>query len=318
MNATTNPQRDASDTPTKDRPRWRQVSTPLRVVAWVSFVLNVLIIATGGTVRLTGSGLGCTDWPVCTPGEFIPVPEMGIHGVIEFANRTITGPLLLAALAVVVLTLLLRPWRRDLLTLAVVTLVGIIAQALIGAFVVWLQLNANLVGVHYALSLILVAVTAAYLVRMHGGPSREQLQVPGGFLSLAWATVVTYAFSVYFGILTTGAGPHSGDEDILRKGVDATLLSHIHAWPGYLTVALVLALTVWSFSAKLASRKWLLALLLALVFQAAVGVYQARNGLPVLAVGIHMVFAALTGAGLTVAMMRMRRSTASMGSAPSR
>src|SRR5690606_124142 len=120
----------------------------LRVSAWVSFVLNVVIIATGGTVRLTGSGLGCTDWPVCTPGSLVPTPELGIHGIIEFANRTISGPLLIAA-GLVVLLSLLRVKRRDLSVISLLVLVLVLAQAVIGGFVVWLHLDANLVGVHY-------------------------------------------------------------------------------------------------------------------------------------------------------------------------
>ncbi|MBP6684982.1 MAG: COX15/CtaA family protein, partial [Leucobacter sp.] len=81
--------------------------------AWASFVLNVLIIATGGAVRLTGSGLGCTDWPLCTPGSLVPTQEQSYHALIEFGNRTISGPLLLAALAVLIIGWKLRTQRRD-------------------------------------------------------------------------------------------------------------------------------------------------------------------------------------------------------------
>lgn len=286
--------------------RVRNVGVYLKVVAWISFVLNTLIIATGGTVRLTASGLGCTDWPVCTPGEFTPIPEMGIHGVIEFANRTITGPLLLVAILVLVLTLFLRPVRKDLITLSAIALFLVIAQALIGAFVVWLQLNANLVGVHYVLSLILVAVTAAYLVRMYATSGPRERVVPKAFMITAHVTTLFYAITVIFGVLTTGAGPHSGDAEVIRRGVDATFLSHVHAWPSYVTLALLLVLVVWSFRAQLNTRRWALAMLIGIIFQISVGIFQARNGLPPVAVGIHMVFAALTGAALTVLILRMK------------
>lgn len=284
----------------------RPVSLFLKIAAWVSFVLNTAIIATGGTVRLTSSGLGCTDWPVCTPGEFTPIPEMGIHGVIEFANRTITGPLLIVALLVFVLSWRVAPRRKDLIVLSAVVLAGIIVQALLGAFVVWFMLNANLVGVHYALSLILVAVTAAYIVRMFEPAGKRVSATPRAYRILLHVTTLFYALTIYFGVLTTGAGPHSGDDDIVRKGIDATLLSHVHAWPGYITLALVAITTIWALRAGLRTKKWSITLLVGLIFQIAVGIYQARNGLPAVAVGIHMVFAALTGAALTVLVLRMK------------
>lgn len=286
--------------------RSRGVGKLLKVAAWVSFVLNTLIIATGGTVRLTASGLGCTDWPVCTPGEFTPIPEMGIHGVIEFANRTITGPLLLVAILVLVLTLFLRPIRKDLIVLSAITLFLVIAQALVGAFVVWLKLNANLVGVHYVASLILVAITAAYLVRMYAPSGPRERVVPQGFMITGHITTLFYAVTVIFGVLTTGAGPHSGDANVIRQGIDATFLSHVHAWPSYVTFALLLVLVIWSIRSQLATKRWSIAMLIGIMFQIAVGIYQARNGLPPVAVGIHMVFAALTGAALTVLIMRMK------------
>ena len=108
----------------------------LRISAWVSFVLNVVIIATGGAVRLTGSGLGCSEWPLCTPDSLVTTPEMGIHGIIEFGNRTISGPLLLFAILVVVLSWRIRSQRRDLFILSVIVFALVALQALIGGFVV--------------------------------------------------------------------------------------------------------------------------------------------------------------------------------------
>lgn len=288
----------------------RPTSRWLRVSAWISFVLNVLIIATGGTVRLTGSGLGCTDWPVCTPGSLTPTPEMGIHGIIEFANRTISGPLLLIGIVVVVLSWRGRRQRRDLLTISIVVLALVILQALLGAFVVWLHLNANLVGIHYTISLIIVCVTAAYLVRMYEAPGPRERTVPKGYAILCHITTFFMAISIVFGVLTTGAGPHSGDANIVRDGFDATLLSHIHAWPGYLVLALVIALVGWAAAAKLRPLNWSVALLVTLAVQIAVGVYQARTGLPPFAVGVHMVLAALTAAAMTVTVLRLKRPSA--------
>ena len=278
----------------------------LRVAAWISFVLNVVIIATGGTVRLTGSGLGCTDWPVCTPGSLVPTPELGIHGVIEFANRTISGPLLIVAILVLLLSWFVAK-RRDLIVISSLVLALVVSQAVIGGFVVWLHLNANLVGVHYTISLIIVCITAAYLVRMYEPQAPRVRAVSTGFTVLTHITTLFMAITIFVGVLTTGAGPHSGDENIVRDGFDATLLSHIHAWPGYISLALVVALVVWASIGRLRPLRWSIALLVTLVVQIAVGVYQARTGLPPVAVGVHMVLASLTAAAMTVTVMRLKR-----------
>lgn len=273
----------------------------------LSFVLNVVIIATGGTVRLTGSGLGCTDWPLCTPGSLVPTPEQSYHALIEFGNRTISGPVLVAALVVFVLSWRIRAARRDLLTLSAIVLGGVILQGFVGGVIVWLHLDANLVGFHYVMSLILVCVTAAYLARMYEAPGQRVSAVPKAFAVVTHITALVLAITVIFGVLTTGAGPHSGDENVIRDGFDATLLSHVHAWPGYVLAALLLIIVVWAARAHLRPIVWLLVLTLVTGLQILIGVYQARNGLPPLAVGMHMVLAALNAAAMTIVVMRLKR-----------
>lgn len=294
------------------------VTTPpsrfLRVCAWISFALNVVIIATGGAVRLTGSGLGCSEWPSCVPGSLTPTPEMGIHGIIEFGNRTITGPLLLAAIAVVILSWFIQRERRDLFALACIVLGLVLLQAVVGGIVVWEELAAGLVGFHYTVSLIIVCVTAGYLARMYeaGGPRRRA--VSKGFAILTHVTTLVLAVVIIVGVFTTGAGPHSGDENVVRDGFDATLLSHLHAWPGYAALALVLALMGWAAMRRLHPLSWTIALAVLLLVQIAVGVYQARNGLPPFAVGVHMVLAALTAASMTLVVLRVKRPVAETAS----
>lgn len=295
---------------TSARSATRRLPRTLPFFAWASFVLNVLIIGTGGAVRLTGSGLGCSDWPLCTPGSLVPTQELGIHGLIEFGNRTISGPLLIAAVAVWILSFLIRKQRRDLLIISSIVLAGVLIQALIGGIVVWMHLNANLVGFHYFLSLALVCVTAAYLGRMRETPGPRELAVPVPFMILSHLTTVVLLVTVVFGILTTGAGPHSGDANIERDGFDATLLSHIHAWPGYALAVLTLALLVWAAIRRLRPLPWLIVLLATQLVQIIVGVYQARAGLPPLAVGVHMVLAALLSAAMVMVILRLKRPAA--------
>ncbi|WP_405372718.1 MULTISPECIES: COX15/CtaA family protein [unclassified Microbacterium] len=289
-----------------DSPTAVRASRLLRVLAWMSFVAETLIIATGGAVRLTGSGLGCPTWPTCTPESLVATPEMGIHGIIEFGNRTLTGLVGILALAVVVLVWRLRRTRRDLFVLSLVVLGGVVAQALVGGVTVLTGLNPFIVGFHYVASLILVCVCAAFLVRMDepGGPRTRV--VPAWFAGLTHLTTAVLAVTIAFGVLTTGAGPHSGDAASGRNGFDAEFLEHVHAWPGYILLALTVALTVIAWTRSLRPRQWFAALLAVEVVQIAVGLYQARNGLPELAVGIHMVLAALTAAAMTVVILRLK------------
>src|SRR5690606_23983863 len=163
-----------------------------------------------------------------------------------------------------------------------IVLIGVVAQAFVGGITVLTGLNPFIVGFHYASSLILVCVTAAFLVRMRqpGGP-RERV-VPRWFAVLPHVTGLALALTILLGVLTTGSGPHSGDADVIREGFDATVLAHVHSWPGYILAVLVAALTIAAWVLRLQPRRWLLVLAVAIVVQIAVGVWQAREGLPAL------------------------------------
>jgi heme a synthase len=282
------------------------ITRTLRVVAWLSFLAETLIIATGGAVRLTGSGLGCPTWPTCTADSLVATPEMGIHGIIEFGNRTLTGLVGILALAVVVLVWRMRRDRRDLFTLALIVLAGVAAQAGVGGITVLTGLNPFIVGFHYVASLVLVCVCAAFLVRLDEPAGRRVRAVPAWYAGLTHATTGVLALTIVFGVLTTGAGPHSGDADAGRNGFNAELLEHVHAWPGYALLVLTLFLTVTAWRQGLRPRTWITVLLAVELVQVAVGLYQARNGLPELAVGVHMVLAALTAAAMTVVVLRLK------------
>ncbi len=275
------------------------VDRRVRVFAWLSFVAEVLIIGTGGAVRLTGSGLGCPTWPRCTADSLVNTPEMGIHGIIEFGNRTLTG-----------LVWRMRRERRVLFVLAVIVLAGIVAQALVGGVTVLTGLNPFIVGFHYIASVSLVAVCAAFLVLMSGPAGPRTLTAPRWFAALVHATTGVLALTIVFGVLTTGAGPHSGDAAAGRNGFDAEILEHVHSWPGYTLFALTLIVVIAAWRLRLPVRRWAIALLAVELVQIAVGLYQARNGLPEIAVGTHMVLAALAAAAMTVVVLRLKEPSA--------
>ncbi|MCO7202549.1 COX15/CtaA family protein [Microbacterium sp. CnD16-F] len=293
-----------ASTPTA--PPATRVPRLLRVVAWLSFLAETLIIGTGGAVRLTGSGLGCPTWPTCTADSLVATPEMGIHGVIEFGNRTLTGLVGILALAVVVLVWRMRRTRRDLFVLALIVLGGVVAQAIVGGITVLTGLNPFIVGFHYVVSLILVCVCAAFLVRLDEPGGARVRVVPAWYARLTHLTTGVLALTIAFGVLTTGAGPHSGDAAAGRNGFNAEILEHVHAWPGYALLALTVTLAVVAWRRGLPTRTWVGVLLAAETVQILVGLYQARNGLPELAVGVHMVLAALTAAAMTVVVLRLK------------
>jgi cytochrome c oxidase assembly protein subunit 15 len=231
---------------------------------------------------------------------------MGIHGVIEFGNRTLTGLVGILALIVVILVWRMRRARRDLFVMALIVLGGVVAQAIVGGITVLTGLNPFIVGFHYVVSLVLVCVCAAFLVRMKEPAAPRLRVVPTWYAGLAHATTAVLAVTIAFGVLTTGAGPHSGDAAAGRNGFNAEILEHVHAWPGYTLLALTLVLVGVAWAKRLRPRTWISVLLLAEAVQIAVGLYQARNGLPEIAVGVHMVLAALTAATMTVVILRLK------------
>lgn len=294
--------------------RWLPDRVDRRIVvfAWLNFVGNVVIIATGGAVRLTGSGLGCPTWPMCTPDSLVPTPALvgeGVQSLIEFGNRMMSPILGLLALALLVLVWRLRRSRRDLFVLAWIVMAGIVAQAVVGGITVWTGLNPFIVGFHYLASMALVCLTAAFLVRMRQAPGPRTAVVPRWLAAAAHVTTLVLAVTVVFGVLTTGAGPHSGDPGAGRSGFDASVLEHLHAWPGYALLALTAVLLAGAWRHRVGAPgllPWALVLLCLELTQIAVGLYQARNGLPALAVGVHMVLAALTAATMTVVVLRLK------------
>jgi cytochrome c oxidase assembly protein subunit 15 len=284
-----------------------RVDTRIRVFAWLSFAVQTVIIATGGAVRLTGSGLGCPTWPTCTPDSLVPTEELSYHSLIEFGNRMMTGVVGIVALVLFVLVWRIRRERRDLFVLAFIVGAGVVAQAIVGGITVWTGLNPFIVGFHYVSSLLLVCVCTAFIVRMDATPGPRELAVPGWYAGLTHATTGVLALTIVFGILTTGAGPHSGDAAAGRNGFEAELLEHVHAWPGYALLAVTVVLLIGAWRLRLPTLRWTIVLLAAELVQIAVGLYQARNGLPPLAVGVHMVLAALTAATMTVVVLRLKR-----------
>ena len=246
-------------------------------------------------MRLTGSGLGCPTWPKCTEDSLVTVPEMGIHGLIEFGNRLLTFVLLFIAIATWLTVFLERanPTLRAkrVLLPATVLLLGIPAQAVLGGFTVWSQLNPWFVGAHFVLSGVMISYAALLLFRVI---APKTFEVP---LAQRWAWPMIFIgwVTVIIGVLVTGAGPHSGDAESVRNGLDLEIWQHYHSYPAYLSLGVAGAMTLFYIQKlgwKSSQSKVSLGLCVALIAQALVGIAQARLGVPPLLVGIHMFGAA--------------------------
>jgi cytochrome c oxidase assembly protein subunit 15 len=238
-------------------------------------------------------------------GAAVIANALGAPGFVVFSSV-----LLLAVLAATVVTVRTVVDRRDLVVLAFVVVAGVVAQALVGGITVLTGLNPFIVGFHYVSSVILVTVTSAYLVRAYRGPRTRERATPGWFALLTYLTAAVLAVTLLFGVLTTANGPHSGDANVVRTGFDATVLAHVHSVPGYVLAGLLVVLVGAGAVLRLPTLRWSIVLLVVVILQVAVGIYQARLGLPPLAVGIHMVLAALAAAVMTVVVDRLEKPAA--------
>lgn len=284
------------------------VDARVRALAIATLVVQVLIIGTGGAVRLTGSGLGCPTWPLCTDASLVATPEMGIHGTIEFGNRLLSIIVGIVGVLLVVVLLRLRRERRDLFVPAVVILCLTVLQGLIGGISVRVRLDPSVVGLHFAISVVLVVLASVIVYRVFFG-RRGERATSGWLAPLTHVTSLFVAVTVVVGILTTGSGPHAGDAATDRNGLDPVVMQHVHSWPAYATVALTLVLLIGAIrSGRVILRNAAIGLFTIELIQVAVGVIQARLGLPPLLVGIHMVLAALLAAAMAWVILSLRAS----------
>lgn len=274
----------------------------VRIIAWANLVAQILIVVTGALVRLTASGLGCPTWPLCTAESLVTTPEMGIHGIIEFGNRLLTFALLVVSVALLWALWRSRATRRDLWRMSLVILAGIPLQAVVGGVSVWMQLNPYVVGLHFVLSVAMVVVSDIVLLRVI---DIDRVARRRDVSALSWLVAVATSVTVVVGILTTGSGPHAGDANAPRNGLEPEFMQHLHSWPAYVTLAVVLLAL---YRATKPAKNWWLGLLGSFVAQIAVGIVQSRLGLPVELVAVHVALALVTVAVATTAIYRSTTS----------
>jgi cytochrome c oxidase assembly protein subunit 15 len=201
------------------RDRWPVSPRTHAIAAWAALILFSLIVMSGAAVRLTGSGLGCHDWPRCSDQSV--TPQNG-HAFIEFGNRMVTTPVAIAAIACLVFALLRRPYRRDFVTLGGALLVGVIAQAILGGITVLTGLNPVTVMGHFLLSMatILLAVTLVWRVQRDRRGAVERPERDGRLVWAVRGLVALGGVVVFLGTTVTAAGPYAGgegtDDDVHR------------------------------------------------------------------------------------------------------
>jgi len=257
---------------------------------WASVVANAVIVLTGGLVRLTGSGLGCPTWPRCTDESFVPHSSLGVYGVIEFSNRLLTYVLIAVAVATLVAVWRWSQSTRAMRVLAVLMAAGIPFQGIIGGITVLTDLNPWIVSLHLILSLVLIMLSVRLLTWVRTAPHDP---APATARWLSWLTFALMWVVVYLGTVVTGSGPHAGDADSPRNGLDPELWSHLH---GDSVVALI-ALTVatWFVLRRTAPRAAKVAAVVIGIelAQGLIGIVQYLTDLPIALVAAHLVGASV-------------------------
>jgi len=293
----------------------------VRPILVANLVGEVVIVVTGGIVRLTGSGLGCPTWPECVPGSFTPVPhqEEGIHKLIEFGNRTLTGVVGLLALACVWVVLTRVRRRRPLVVVALALVAGVVFQAVVGGIAVRMTLSPVVVAFHFLLSMVMVALATMLLRGAEDGWSPDgtadlgprELLVPKLAATLAWVTAAVGAGVLVLGTIVTGSGPHSGDAvQPARTGFDPRSVAWLHADLVMLFAGLVVAVlvAVWLTSSSDRAKATWRGVLVVTLLQGAIGYVQYFTGLPEVLVGLHMLGASLLVVTMTLGVMNLRRN----------
>lgn len=287
-------------------------SSTLRPLALASLIANIALVVTGAAVRLTGSGLGCPTWPKCTDESYTTTAAMGVHGAIEFGNRLLGFALALIALACFVAAVRRKPRRRSLVVLSLAIGLGIPGQGVIGGITVLTNLNPWVVGLHFLLSMALIAMAYALWKRTAEGDRPRRSLVPAPLPALARLTALVSAAVIAVGVIVTGSGPHAGDEKAKRNGLDPELISQIHADLVFLLLGLSVALwfALRATKAPAAAIRAAGTLVLIELAQGLIGFVQYFTHLPVLLVGAHMLGACLVWLGTLSVLWSLRERPA--------
>jgi heme a synthase len=295
------------------RDRLTVTPTQYRRVAYLTLAALTLIVLTGAGVRLTGSGLGCPDWPKCGGNA---LPPLSTHALIEFGNRAISGLVGVLAVVAAVLAFTRRPYRRDLALLAVSLPLFVVAQAVLGGFTVREHLAPGFVMAHFSLSMLaLIAAVALAWRSAHEPGSRPRATDRAAVWSIRVLAPLG-ALTIFAGTAATAAGPHAGGSPGQRihrlhfKGAE-TLMWVIHRHATIAALFGVAVVGVWFLCRRRGAGERMLEPLtvvgVLLAAQGLVGSVQYELKLPSDMVWVHVTLATVTWVALLWAVAEAGR-----------
>ncbi|MFF4606918.1 heme A synthase [Streptomyces sp. NPDC001339] len=281
----------------------------------VSVVASIAIVVTGGIVRVTGSGLGCPEWPMCTGTTLAPTAEMGLHGTIEFTNRLLTGVLCVIVGWVIITARLQKAPMPSVLRGSWAQFWVVVLNAVVGGVTVWMRLSPYIVAAHFlaAMLLLTTAVVTWDRARSHEAAGREKAPLPPRCRTASVALLAVNALLVVVGTLATGSGPHAGDSSAVHRiPVNWTLITSIHGALAVTVVGIagILLSSLGKEGSGHARRKTVFFLAVVLA-QGAVGLVQSLTSVPALAVGLHLLGSALVWAGALQVHLAVQASNSS-------
>ena len=289
--------------------RWTPTPRTVRRAALAALVMSVVIVVTGGAVRLTGSGLGCPTWPKCTDDSLTATGAMGFHGAIEFGNRMLTYVLCAAVGWAIIAARSEKPYRRGLTRLGWAQFWVVMSNAVLGGIVVLVGLNPYTVAAHFVATSALIAIATVMWQRTREGDAPPRPLVGGAVRQLVWFLVAAAVLLILVGTVVTGAGPHAGDSsEVARMPIDWETVSKAHAVLAWIVVSLTFAL--WFVLKAVDAPKNPLHrsrdLFLILLAQGVIGYVQYFTDLPELLVGLHMLGSALVWIAVLRVLLALR------------
>lgn len=268
----------------------------VRRTAMATLVCSILIVVTGGAVRLTGSGLGCPTWPTCTSDDLATTSAMGIHGAIEFGNRMLTDAICVVVGLAILASRCAEPYRRQVTRYGWYQFWIIVLQAVVGGITVLTHLNPWVVAVHFLCSALLILTALLMWQRTREGDGEPVRTVGRPVVQLSWLVIAVTAALIVAGTLVTGTGPHPGDSsDVKRMPFDWEKIAQFHADFAMLTVGLAAAMifVLMAVDAPPLPRRRAWEFLAVLLAQGVIGFVQYFTHVPELLVWFHLLGAAL-------------------------
>lgn len=302
-------------------------ATYRRITFWTIVALGAIVL-TGVSVRLTGSGLGCPDWPNCDDRQFVPTGEYQYHAWIEFGNRLVTGVVSVAVVLAVLGSLWRVPKRNDLVWWSLGLVAGVGAQVILGRWVVTSELKPWVVIAHFLLSMVLLwnAIVLHHRaddkrfgslpIARKGLNFRNSLHASSDSLpsqrtspqsdlglptlrlgdsrlrAMLWVMSVLAGWVLVNGTLVTGSGPHGGDENAERLSFDIADVARLHSISVIVFCVLVLGIFWMLFRSGLRlpeeELKPMYVLMVVIAMQGFIGYLQYFNDVPELLVGLHV------------------------------